>query len=404
MSNITQLLATLEHRHKIESDPTLCSLISNLYKDELDYYERKKRFDKINKLRSGNDDSSYLDDSRNIRRPFPRSSAKITRMVKAGETMYNYAQPLLASDFVLELNRTIAQGYDLLYYTAFNGKTDKSTKKMAEQIFVINAEAATEEHKQQSTMQEGNEQSSTQQQTQGVHGLGELNNQMATITQQLEQLKTTPIEDRSKVAELSLNFERQIYELQKQMEIQNIKHLHEKEINALKDKYEKLIAEKAKEIEELTITIEELEIELDEQEQALNGIQEKANKTTFLEKVFESSTKRILTGVLKDNPKLLTVGLGLTKEQVNEIFEEETDKPQITNNDSSDFEVSGGTDYSGKSEKHATGLKQLIQYLEAIEENEFNTIFTIVSAMQIQETGELDMEKANEVVRLLLNN
>jgi sugar-specific transcriptional regulator TrmB len=177
-----------------------------------------------------------------------------------------------------------------------------------------------------------------------------------------------------------------------------LKHLHQSEINNL----QALLTQKDE-------YIEELEEELEESEGELNGLQEESTKekeTPFGEIVLGRVLVQAGENLLKSNPKILKIGLGLSDEEVKRIFSKEQEQLGTGKaNDSSSFsETQSDNDFAGLDEKHIQGIKDLNQFFKQLNVSDFKKLYTIDCLLQDTKTGMLNIDLADRTLQFVNEN
>lgn len=178
--------------------------------------------------------------------------------------------------------------------------------------------------------------------------------------------------------------------LRKEFEYKLAEQRHQAEIDKLR-----------KEIEERDKTIEELNEELDEAEGELNGIEEEKEASAA-----EILISRVLTqsaeNLLKQNPKIMKIGLGLTDEDIKKIFDDDVPKLEEgkSSADSSSFSENKD-DFAGLDEKHVQGIKELTGFFKQISAEEFRKLYTIDCILQDSQTGMLNKELSDKLLAWL---
>ncbi len=203
---------------------------------------------------------------------------------------------------------------------------------------------------------------------------GELGSLVKKFGEKLTETKESPDASNLKIELLRKDFEAQLTEHRHNSTIKDLNHQHQSEINGL----QAIITQKDE-------YIEELEGQLDDTEGELNGLHEESKKVKD-SPLGEIILSRVLTqageNLLKQNPKILKIGLGLSEDEVKKIFESDPKKLEAGKaDDSSSFsESTSADDYKGLDEKHAQGIKDLIGFFKQIKVEEFKKLFTILSS------------------------
>lgn len=226
-------------------------------------------------------------------------------------------------------------------------------------------------------------------------GIGSL---VKKFDESLNETKKVPHNANFQIELLRKEFEAQLKEQQHSSEIKELKQQHQNEVNEL----QYIINEKDE-------YIEELEDELDENEGELSGFREESEKeksTPFGEIILGRVLVQAGENLLKQNPKILKIGLGLSDDEITKIFEKETQKLEAGKaGDNSGFSETAATDdYAGLDEKHVQGIKDLIQFFKQIKIEEFKKLFTIDCVLQNPKTGMLNEELADKVLQFINEN
>lgn len=225
-------------------------------------------------------------------------------------------------------------------------------------------------------------------------GLGSL---VKRFDETLSETKKNPDASSFQIELLRKEFETQLKEQQYSSEIKELKQYHQSEINTLQS----IITQKDE-------YIEELEDELDEYEGELNGFHEESKKeksTPFGEIILGRVLVQAGENLLKQNPKILKIGLGLSDEEVKKIFEKDAEQLESAKtNDTSGFSEPNANDLTGLDEKHTQGINDLIQFFKQISLSEFKKLFTIDCMLQDPKTGMLNNDLADKVLQFINQN
>lgn len=224
-------------------------------------------------------------------------------------------------------------------------------------------------------------------------GLGSL---VKRFDETLSETKKNPDTSGFQIELLRKEFEAQLKEQQHGSEIKELKQYHQSEINTLQS----IITQKDE-------YIEELEDELDEYEGELNGFHEESKKeksTPFGEIILGRVLVQAGENLLKQNPKILKIGLGLSDEEVKKIFEKDAGQLESEKtNDTSGFSESAN-DLTGLDEKQVQGINDLIQFFKQVNVSEFKKLFTIDCMLQDPKTGMLNNDLADKVLQFINQN
>ncbi|MFY9310082.1 MAG: hypothetical protein WAQ28_13635 [Bacteroidia bacterium] len=224
-------------------------------------------------------------------------------------------------------------------------------------------------------------------------GLGSL---VKRFDETLSETKKNPDTSGFQIELLRKEFEAQLKEQQHGSEIKELKQYHQSEINTLQS----IITQKDE-------YIEELEDELDEYEGELNGFHEESKKeksTPFSEIILGRVLVQAGENLLKQNPKILKIGLGLSDEEVKKIFEKDAGQLESAKtNDTSGFSESTN-DLTGLDEKQIQGINDLIQFFKQVNVSEFKKLFTIDCMLQDPKTGMLNNDLADKVLQFINQN
>lgn len=180
---------------------------------------------------------------------------------------------------------------------------------------------------------------------------------------------------------------------------------HSSEIKELKLQQQHEINEMQAAIKERDGIIEEMEKELNEYEGHLEGLNEEKEQP-FGEMVLGRVLMQAGENILKNNPKLMKIGLGLTDEEIKKIWEGEQKKIEDgKSSDNTSFSESSSVgDLAGLDPKHAQGIKDLIQFFKQVKVDEFRKLFTIDCMMQDPVSGMLNNELADKVLQFVNQN
>lgn len=182
--------------------------------------------------------------------------------------------------------------------------------------------------------------------------------------------------------------------LEHKFELEQLKNKYEKELIQNEHEIERLKEEKERELKEKNETIKDLEAEIEELEEELADSEEEISLSghnhpnregltiggVYLPDLMAAGIKRVLV----NNPKILTVGLGIPDEQVKNMFlDEETAGSPPKQIDESGFEPSKETENIPEEKKkqyevasHITG------YLKKLSEAEFKRIYALLLKIQ----------------------
>jgi hypothetical protein len=260
---------------------------------------------------------------------------------------------------------------DAVRIKIFRNKTEKSGVLYSREIFFQN---------------EGEEKNTD------TNGLGAMEKR---FDEKIEQFKKNPDTNNLQIELLRKDFEKQLSEQQHEAHRKDMQHEHQAEINALQ------LA-----IRERDEYIKELEDELDENEGELGSLKEEAQK----EKDIPFSgiiLGRVLTqageNILKHNPKILQIGLGLSDAEIKKIFEKDSKELGEGKNptDSSSFSESTGDELAGLDEKHAEGIRELITFFKHLKIEDFKKVYTIDRLLQDPKTLFLNEELADKALAFI---
>ena len=162
--------------------------------------------------------------------------------------------------------------------------------------------------------------------------------------EKLEQFRKNPDANNLQIEILRKEFEARLAEQKHLSEINELKHYHQAEINNLQNH----IAQRDE-------YIDELEEELEENEGELNGLKTESQKekdTPLSEIVLGRVLSQTCENLLKQNPKILKIGLGLSEDEIKKIWEKDTKEISDgkTISDNSSFSESTNDDYKGLDE------------------------------------------------------
>jgi len=256
----------------------------------------------------------------------------------------------------------------------YKNKTPKSGILYSKEIFFSEATGITEEKS----------------------GLGEMEKR---FDEKLEQFRKNPDTNNLQIELLRKDFEKQLLQQQYEAEKKDLNHCHQSEINGLqtaivqRDEY-----------------IEELKDELDEHEGELGSLKAEAKKekdTPFGEIILSRVLMQAGENLLKHNPKILKIGLGLSDVEIKKIFETDTKElgEEKKENDNSSFSESSANDeYKNLDEKHIEGIKELISFFKNIKVEGFKKVYTINCMLQDPKTALLNEELTDKVLAFTSEN
>jgi hypothetical protein len=214
----------------------------------------------------------------------------ISRFYKGGRWEQSPFTPKPGREaFLKDLAKIIeTRNPDAIRVEIYKAKTEKSGVLYSNEIYFKNEEAEEE------------------------NGLGLLEKK---FDEKLEQFKKSPDTNNLQIEILRKEFEAQLTAQKHQSHISEIKHCHQSEINSLQ------IA-----IHQRDEYIKELEDELDEHEGELGSLKAEAQKekdTPFGEIMLGRVLTQAGENILKQNPKILKIGLGLSDAEIKKIFQTE---------------------------------------------------------------------------------
>lgn len=218
------------------------------------------------------------------------------------------------------------------------------------------------------------------------------------LDEKLEQFRQEPGTNNLQIELLRKDFQSQLAEQKHNSEIRELNLRHQAEISALQTA-----------ISQRDEYIRELESELDENEGTLGSLKAEAEKekaTPFGEILLGRVLAQAGENILKNNPKILKVGLGLSDADVKRIFEREGTKELAgaKAEDNSGFSECAVDDLSNLDEKHAQGIKDLIGFFKQIPVEEFKKLYTIDCMLQDGGTGMLNAELADKTLSFINEN
>jgi hypothetical protein len=263
---------------------------------------------------------------------------------------------------------------DAIKIEIYKGKTEKSGVQYSREIFF--EQEADKTHTEQ-------------------HQLGMLEKR---FDEKLEKFKTNPDANNLQIEILRKDFEKQLTEQQHKSEIKDLNHQHQVEINGLQ------IA-----VQQRDEYIKELEDELDESDGELGSLKAEAQKEKerpFGEIILGRVLMQAGENILKHNPKILKIGLGLSDSEIKEIFKKDTKElgEAKTESDNSSFSENTNDDLSGLEEKHKQGITDLNTFFKQIKVEEFKKTYTINCMLQDSKTGFLNVELADKVLAFINEN
>jgi len=221
-------------------------------------------------------------------------------------------------------------------------------------------------------------------------GLGDV---MQKFDQSLEKINANPgSNSHYEIKLLRKDFEAQLKQKEHEAEIKELKHLHTQEIKELQDN-----------IEELKEEVEYLEEDLDDKEGELSGLQNKEHKASFGEVMLARVVTQAGENLLKNNPNLLKIGLGLTDEEIKEVWKNSGEQKKIESKgeDNSSFETTATDEYAGLDEKQVQGIKDVVLFLKQLPFEDFRKIYTIFAHMQDRQSEKLNHALADQFIHLI---
>jgi hypothetical protein len=262
---------------------------------------------------------------------------------------------------------------DAIRIEIYKNKTPKSGTLYTKEIFFSEANETTEEK----------------------NGLGAMEKM---FDDKLEQFKKNPDASNLQIELLRKDFEKQLLLQQHNAEKKDLDHYHQTEINSLQTA-----------IRQRDEYIKELEDDLDIHEGELGSLKAEAQKeksTPFGEILLSRVLMTAGENLLKHNPKILKIGLGLSDAEIKKIFESDTKElgAAKTESDNSSFSESTSDEFSELDEKHARGIKDLVSFFKQIKIEAFKKVYTINCLLQDPKTALLNEELTDKVLAFTNEN
>ncbi len=242
----------------------------------------------------------------------------------------------------------------------------------------------------------------------------ELTNQYDSKFQELEnKIKSFDSKDGAYTpAILKMEFDNQLKELKHQNEIDKLKTQHQNEITELKRNHKE-------QLKEFQASINDLEQELEEtKELLLESDNELGSTADQLKEKYEppfaklagSIAKGIIVDLAAAHPEVVAGLARIPVEQLKNLLVEgrktleagET-KPQEKTDATVTFDEPSKNEYEGKSEQHATLLKQLNDIQKGLTEREFSIIYGIIAFCFVTGTSQFNAEHAKLLVDFIGN-
>ena len=210
----------------------------------------------------------------------------------------------------------------------------------------------------------------------------------------IEKIRSTVNPNSYELELLRKDFDARLKAQEHDAQIRELKLQHQHEINDLQ-----AVLKERNEI------IEELEEELDEYDGALNGLKEEKEDSlsaTVIGRVLTQAGENIL----KNNPKIMKVGLGLTDDEIKKIWEGSGKRIEAGKaSDSSSFSENSSDESLEKLDsKHAQGIRDLVAFFKQVKMDEFRKIFAIDVILQDEKTGFLNNELADKILLFIKEN
>jgi hypothetical protein len=210
----------------------------------------------------------------------------------------------------------------------------------------------------------------------------------------IEKIRSTVKPNNYEIELLRKDFDARLKEQEHTSEIKELKLVHQNELSELKAA-----------VTERDEIIEELEEDLDEYEGTLSGLQQE-KEPALGEIVLGKVLMRAGENLLRSNPSILKIGLGITDEEVKNIWKDSPKRIEDgQSSDNSSFsEASFTNDLKGLDPKHAEGITRLITFYKQVKTDEFRKLYAIGFILQDPKTGRLNTELADKVLQFISKN
>lgn len=177
---------------------------------------------------------------------------------------------------------------------------------------------------------------------------------------------------------------------------------HAAQIRELKLQYDNKIKELDEAVKERNVIIDEMKEDLRSYEGELSGLKEEKEQP-FSQMILSRVLTQAGENILRNNPKLMKIGLGVTDEEIKRIWESDTKKIESgTTQDNSGFsEGSSMGDLDKLDPKHAQGIKDLLQFFKQIKTEEFRKLYAIDCILQDPDSGMLNNELTDKVLQFI---
>lgn len=208
----------------------------------------------------------------------------------------------------------------------------------------------------------------------------------------IEKIRNTVKPNNYEIELLRKEFDARLKEQQHEAQIRELRLIHQNELSELKAA-----------ITERDEMIEELQEEMEGYEGQLNGLQEEKEKP-FTEVLLGRVLSQAGENILRNNPKLLKIGLGITDEEIKKIWEGDPKNIESgKTSDNSSF-CESSNDLEGLDPKHAQGIRDLITFFKQVKTDEFRKLFTIDCLLQDPQSGMLNHELTDKVLQYINEN
>lgn len=180
---------------------------------------------------------------------------------------------------------------------------------------------------------------------------------------------------------------------------------HAAEVRELKLEHDNKLRELDAALKERDAIIEEMKDDMSNYEGELNGLKEEKEQP-FGQMVLSRVLTQAGENILKNNPKLMKIGLGLTDDEIKKIWEgEQKQLAEGKSSDNTSFSESGSAiDLNGLDEKHAQGIKDIVSFFKQIPVAEFKKLYTIDCMLQDPASGMLNHSLADKVLHCINQN
>ena len=333
--------------------------------DESEKDAKLKNEEMTKKKKSGTLSEGNLNESAKVIFQYRPECGVISNFYKDGRWEQTPYTPKSGRDpFLKDLAKVLeSRDPDAIKVEIYKGKTKKKTAVYSKDIYLVTNQAEIKESSNELGCPENFETS-------------------------IEKLRAKVSPSNFEIEMLRKDFDAKLKEQQHASEIKELKLEHQNEINTLQASI--------KEKEEI---IESLEEDLNDYEGHLEGLQEEKEKP-FGEVLIGRVLMTAGENILKNNPRLLKIGLGITDDEIKKIWESSSKKIEEKREpDNSSFsEASPSNEFQGLDPKHAEGIRELNDFFKQISLVEFRKLYTISLIMQDPTNGKFNNELADKVL------